>query len=241
MSNANRIKLNKNKLKNLYTNIIKVLGLKGKISAKLDITSKTLDEYLNKASEYLDIYDEKLEPIYDINADFVEEKYESNKKEMLEEFLSSQGLSNVGDKYRHAFDSYCFRQKELEKEKYIYYLEQDYLDNITLSENDDEDKKIKLLILFKRIYDRAQLAIDEENCGNIDKHIKSSKNVGLAFKFLEKRNREDLADTPQVHKIEGGITHNISSFAQLANMIQEQKTKMIETSEEIIDVEFEKE
>lgn len=237
---ANGIRLSKYKLKHLYQNIIRVLGLKGKIAGKLDINVKTLGEYLSLGEIYIEDYEDKISEIFEIETDFIDDKYESSKNEILEQFLKAQGIGALGDKYRHVFDSFFFRMRETEREKYIYYMEQEILNNIKLSENPEEDEKIKLLILFRRIYDRAQLAVDEENCGNIDKHIKSSKNVGLAFKLLEKRNKDDLGEQPKTLTGEVNVNHNIKSFAELANMIQEQQRKMItQQPEQVIDAEYE--
>ncbi len=239
-NNLYKIKLNKYKLKNLYSNILKVLGLKNRIASILNISTKTLDEYISLSNEYIETYDSMLEEMFEIDTSHIDDKHDSNREELQQEYLEKNGMQSVGDKYKHLFDSFIFRKREEEKHKYMYYLEQEFLDNITLSENEDEDKKIKILILFKRIWDRAQLTLDSELCATVDRHSKSSKNVGLAFKLLEKRNREDLSDNQQKHSGEINVNHNITSFAELANMIQRQRREMIEQKDEnIIDIEYE--
>ena len=245
-ANDHKIKLNKYKLRNLYDNIIKVLGIKTKIAMILNVSTLSLDSYLKQSLEYVDQYYDKIEDMFDIDVSHIDKQYEQENEQVLDEFLQKHQLGSVGDKYKHLYTSYLFRRIESEKHKYIYYLEQDFLDNIKLSDNKDEDNKIKLLILFRRIWDRANLTIDSELCSTVDRHSKSSKNAGLAFKLLERRNQEDLGSTQkQTHEYNGNINvnHQISSFAQYANMIQAEQQKYIEKNDtlcDIVDVEYEK-
>lgn len=197
MGNENSIKLNKYKIKSLFKNIRKLNGGKNLLARKLNITSPTLDEYLKTGQELLDQNEDKLIDIYDINIDEIDEELSKTKQDYVEEFLELEGGldSVISDKNKNAFEVFFIDKKENMKEQIIYDYQKEIIDNIKWSEDEKENEKIRMLILFKLIYDRAQMSLDEELLYLKNKYAKnSSRNLSYLIKDLERRNKEDFGE-----------------------------------------------
>lgn len=249
MSTQHRLKITKNQIKFLYKNILKY-QLKGLICKKLGIESHTIDSYLTQGKEYIETYFDYIEDILDIqnSADFIEEEFESLDRQELEcEFLNETGYSNIGDKYKSQFDNWLFVKLEKKKEEYIYSEQEKIFDTLKISENEDENRKIILLIKFKLIWDRAHIALSSEYLEPIKRYSKTSKHLSQGMKMLETLNKEDFkkdSDEVQQNNTQNIFTGKVS-FVQLSlkakelGMFGESKEpeKIIDASHLIKDIE----
>lgn len=236
MSNEFNIKLNPYKIKYLFQNLIKVKCMKSSMAKRLGIQTVALDSYLNQGYEYCEKFEGILEPVLYIDTSTMEEDFNSRRNEFRNEFLESSGLSNIGDKYRNTFESHFYWMKEYKKEEYIYKLQKEFVESYKFSNNEDENKKIRMLILFRKIWDRASICLEDFLYSNVDKALPSTKHVNVNMKFIEKLSPEDWAEQPKQLEVKGSVNHNMN-FAQISNMLAEQK--MLE-NKDVVDVEFEK-
>lgn len=195
MSNEFHIKLNGYKIKHLFRNIRKLNGGKNLLAKKLGITTSTLDEYLKTGQELLDNFEDKLQPIYELDIDAIDDEISERKNEFIDSFLLLENAKMLSDKNKNAFEVYFIDKKENLKEEYIYNFQKQIIENIKWSDNELENKKIILLMLFKLIYDRGQMSLDEELLYLKNKYSKSSsKHVAIVVKDLERRNKEDFGE-----------------------------------------------
>ena len=236
MSNEFHIKLNPYKIKHLFRNIRKLNGGKNLLAKKLGITPATLDDYLKSGQDLLDKFDDKLQPIYELDIDAIDDEITAQKSDFIEGFLTQEGSNAISDKNRNAFEVYFIERKEQLKESYIYDFQKQIITNITWSENELENKKIILLMLFKLIYDRAQMSLDEELLYLKNRYAKSSsKHVAIVVKDLERRNKEDFGEKKELVDNTKAL-----SFNQIKGLLKHNTAKMLpDNEEEIIDVEVE--
>lgn len=238
MSNEFNIKINNYQIYHLFNNIRKLEGAKTLLAKKLRITPMTLDDYLKQGDNYLEKYKDELSEIYDIDIDGIDESLENTKMDYIEEFLEKEGLNNscISDKNKNAFMIYFYNKKERIKELQIMSYQKPIIDNIKFSDNELEDSKIRMLIMFKLIYDRAQMSIDEELLYLKSKYGKtSSKNVNMIIHDLERRNREDFEKVKEQPQTQQAITLNqINNFTQISveqdkalGLLQEGNDKVI--------------
>lgn len=241
MSNEFHIKLNGYKIKHLFRNIRKLNGGKNLLSKKLGITPATLDDYLRSGQELLDKFDDKLQPIYEIDIDGLDEELTKTKKDYIQEFLDLDGSQMISDKNKNAFEVFFIDKKENLKESYIYNFQKEIINNIQWSENELENKKIVLLMLFKLIYDRAQMSLDEELLYLKNKYAKSSsKHLGFVVKDLERRNKEDFGEVKDNTDNQKMITYNqTNNFTQFCVEFDKMHGLLEKKNEDVIDVETE--
>ena len=246
MSNEFHIKLNPYKIKHLFRNIRKLNGGKNLLAKKLGITPATLDDYLKSGQDLLDKFDDKLQPIYEFAID---DEITAQKSDFIEGFLTQEGSNAISDKNRNAFEVYFIERKEQLKESYIYDFQKQIITNITWSENELENKKIILLMLFKLIYDRAQMSLDEELLYLKNRYANSSsKHVAIVVKDLERRNKEDFGEKKELvdntkalsfNQI-NNFTHYSIEYDKSKGLLKHNTAKMLpDNEEEIIDVEVE--
>lgn len=249
MSNEFHIKLNPYKIKHLFRNIRKLNGGKNLLAKKLGITPATLDDYLKSGQDLLDKFDDKLQPIYELDIDAIDDEITAQKSDFIEGFLAQEGSNAISDKNRNAFEVYFIERKEQLKESYIYDFQKQIITNITWSENELENKKIILLMLFKLIYDRAQMSLDEELLYLKNRYAKSSsKHVAIVVKDLERRNKEDFGEKKELidntkalsfNQI-NNFTHYSIEYDKSKGLLKHNTAKMLpDNEEEIIDVEVE--
>jgi hypothetical protein len=249
MSNEFHIKLNPYKIKHLFRNIRKLNGGKNLLAKKLGITPATLDDYLKSGQDLLDKFDDKLQPIYELDIDAIDDEITAQKSDFIEGFLTQEGSNAISDKNRNAFEVYFIERKEQLKESYIYDFQKQIITNITWSENELENKKIILLMLFKLIYDRAQMSLDEELLYLKNRYAKSSsKHVAIVVKDLERRNKEDFGEKKELidntkalsfNQI-NNFTHYSIEYDKSKGLLKHNTAKMLpDNEEEIIDVEVE--
>lgn len=250
MSNEYHIKLNGYKIKHLFKNIRKLNGGKNLLAKKLGITPATLDDYLKSGQELLDNFDEKLQPIYELDIDAIDEDLTAQKQEFVDGFLQAEGGNVLSDKNRNAFEVYFIEKKEQLKESYIFNFQKQIIDNIQWSENELENKKIVLLMLFKLIYDRAQMSLDEELLYLKNRYAKSSsKHVAIVVKDLERRNKEDFGEVKNDDKQKAITFNQFNNFTHYSiehdkahGILKQNPTKYLpdnENDEDIIDAEYE--
>lgn len=193
MTNEFKVKINTYKLKYLFNNIRKLQGAKGLLAKKLNMSSVTLDDYLKRGQELLDKYDEQLEEIYDIDIETLDDEISKTKNNYIDEFLEKEIDNTISDKNRNLFEIFFINKKEQLKEDYIYKYQKNIIENIKWSDNESENRSIILLMLFKLIYDRAQMSLDEELLYLRNRYSKtSSRNISIIVKDLERRHKEDF-------------------------------------------------
>lgn len=246
MGNEYQIKLNTYKINHLFKNIRKLNGGKNLLAKKLGITPATLDDYLKQGDDYLAKFDDKLQPIYDLDIDGIDEEIVNHKGEFVEEFLVQEGSQMLCDKNRNAFEVYFIEKKENIKEQTIFKYQKDIIDTLKWSDNDLENHKIKLLMLFRLIYDRAQMSLDEELLYLKNRYSKtSSKHVAIVVKDLERRNKEDFGEVKENPDNQKNITFNqINNFTHFSlemekqlGILKKNETPLIEDNEEdVIDI-----
>lgn len=248
MSNEFHIKLNGYKIKHLFKNIRKLNGGKNLLAKKLGITTATLDDYLKTGQELLDEFDEKLQPIYELDIDAIDDEISTHRNEFIDEFLALENSKVLSDKNKNAFEVYFIDKKENLKESYIYDFQKEIICNMKWSENELENKKIILLMLFKLIYDRGQMSLDEELLYLKNRYAKSSsKHVAIVVKDLERRNKEDFGEDKAPSDNQKVLTFNqFNNFTHFSiqhdkanGLLKKNEVKQISTNydENIIDVE----
>ena len=227
MGNEFNIKLNSYKIQHLFKNIRKLNGGKNLLAKKLGITTNTLDEYIKSGQEFLDTYDEQLQPIYELDIDGIDDEITAHKSEYIQKFLELDGTTTLSDKNKNAFEVYFIEQKELMKERIIFDFQKQIITNIKWSDNELENKRIILLMLFKLIYDRGQMSLDEELLYLKNKYAKtSSKHVAIVVKDLERRNKEDFGEEKNTtDNSKTMILNQFNNFTHFA--IQHDKAKGI--------------
>lgn len=213
MSSEFNIKLNKYKLNHLFKNIRKLNGGRGLLARKLGITPATLDEYLKTGKEYLEKFSEQLLPIYELDIDAIEDEIESRKSCYIENFLLETGEKIISDKNKNAFEVYFYDIREKQKENIIYQFQKEIIEKIQWSDNDKENEKIQILMLFALIYDRGQMSLDEELLYLKNRYAKtSSKHVGIIVKDLERRNKEDFGEEPKTEQKQITVNQQFNNF-----------------------------
>ena len=114
--------------------------------------------------------------------------------------------------------------------------------NIKWSDNELENKKIILLMLFKLIYDRGQMSLDEELLYLKNRYAKtSSKHLGFLNKDLERRNKEDFGEKKEEENKNvtfnqiNNFTHFCIEYDKAKGILKKNDTESI--PDNIIDVE----
>ncbi len=235
------IEITRAKLNSLFHNIRKLDGGYNLIARKLRFSLSTLDSYLKQGKMYLEEFKDVFpNEFLDLDTEFIDDDFELRKQDIKQEFMLKEDINALGDKYRNAFEVYFYGLREKAREKYIYEEQKQFIESYNFSEISDLNEKIKLLIQFKLIFDRAQMSIDEEKLYLKSKYSKaSSKHLGVIVKDIERRNPEDFG-TPEKEKEEKvqqiGTINNIFQLVQALDNSQGALTK----KDDVIDVEYEK-
>lgn len=238
------IEITRAKLNNLFHNIRKLDGGYNLIARKLRFSVSTLDNYLKQGKMYLEEFKDVFpNEFLDLDTEFIDDDFELRKQDIKQEFMLKEDINALGDKYRNAFEVYFYGLREKAREKYIYDEQKVFMESYEFSDISDLNEKIKLLMQFKLIFDRAQMSIDEEKLYLKSKYSKaSSKHLGVIVKDIERRNPEDFG-TPEKEKEEKvqqiGTINNIFQLVQALDNSQGMLSAQKENKEEIIDVEFE--
>lgn len=244
MGTEHSIEITRAKLNSLFHNIRKLDGGYNLIARKLRFSTSTLDSYLKQGKEYVEEFKENFpDEFFDIDTEFIDDDFELRKQDIKREFMLKEDINALGDKYRNAFEVYFYGLREKAREKYIYEKQKEFIESYEFSDIPDLNEKIKLLIQFKLIFDRAQMSIDEEKLYLKSKYSKaSSKHLGVIVKDIERRNPEDFG-TPEKEKEEKvqqiGTINNIFQLVQALDNSQGMLTAQTKDKEDIIDVEFE--
>lgn len=241
MGTEHSIEITRAKLNSLFHNIRKLDGGYNLLARKLRFSNTTLDNYLKQGKLYIDEYiDIFPDEFFDLDTEFIDADFELRKQDIKQEFMKKEDINALGDKYRNAFEVYFYGLREKAREKYIYEQQKEFIESYEFSDNEDLNEKIKLLIQFRLIFDRAQMSIDEEDLYLKHKYSKaSSKHLGVIVKDIERRNPEDFG-TPEKEKEEKvqqiGVQNN-NIFNLVRNL--ENAKEALTMKEDIIDVEFE--
>jgi len=226
------------KLNSLFHNIRKLDGGICLLAKKLRFNVATLNDYLKQGKMYLEQNRETF-PIdfYDTDTEFIDADFEVQRQNIKQEFMLKEDINALGDKYRNAFEVFFYGLREKAREEYIYLEQKSFIENYSFSENKALDEKMKLLIQFKLIFDRAQMSIDEEKLYLKAKYSKaSSKHLGVIVKDIERRNPEDFG-TPEKEEKSVQQIGTINNIFQLVQALDE--NKQIGQKDDIIDVEYE--
>lgn len=248
MSKEHSTEVTRAKLNSLFHNIRKLDGGYNLIARKLRFSTSALDNYLKQGKEYLEEFKENFpDEFFDLDTEFIDDDFELRKQDIKQEFMLKEDINALGDKYRNAFEVYFYGLREKAREKYIYEEQKEFIESYEFSDIPDLNEKIKLLIQFKLIFDRAQMSIDEEKLYLKSKYSKaSSKHLGVIVKDIERRNPEDFG-TPEKEKEEKvqqiGTINNIFQLVQALDNSQGLLPAQLEKNkdENIIDVEYESE
>ena len=242
---ANICKLNKAKVNNLFKNVRRLQGGKNLLCKQLHINPATLNEYLKIGAEQLEKNEELFEDVLDFDEWEIDDEFENNRDTIRETYLEQTGFETISDKNRNAFEVYFIQQREIYKELKIREIQDQIMEDNSFSEDKDEDRKIKLYIAFKLIYDRAQMSLDKELLYLKERYAKtSSKHVGILVKDLERRNKEDFGDDKNDKETTKQIT--VNNYTNLLDVCiaREQADKLlsdrngnIHNDDDVIDIE----
>lgn len=242
---ANTFKLNKTKINNLFRNIRKLQGGKNLLCKQLHINYATLNEYLRIGGEYLEQYEELFEEVLDFDEYEIDDEFENSRDRIRNLYLDQTGFEAISDKNRNAFEVFFIQNREQYKENEIRKIQDKIMEDNLFSDDKEEDKKIKLYIAFKLIYDRAQMSLDKELLYLKERYAKtSSKHVGILVKDLERRNKEDFGEEKNDKETTKQITiNNTTNLLALCREYEQAKGLLpnsnvnVHNSDDIIDVE----
>ena len=233
------ISISRSKLEYLFHNVRKLDGARHGLARKLRISSSLLDNYLNLGQEYINKYNDRLSKILDIDTEFVEENFELKKNEIKEKFLKKTEEVGISDRNRGAFDVYYYDCLCKHIEKYVYEMQKNVIENTEFETDKKLNKKIKILIQFKLVYDRAQLSLLEEKLYLKAKFSKtSSKHLGVIIKDLERHSPEDFVAPEKEKEKSVQQIGTINNIFQLVQALDNNK-QQIEQKEDIVDIEYE--
>jgi hypothetical protein len=245
MGTEHSIEITRAKLNSLFHNIRKLDGGYNLIARKLRFSVSTLDNYLKQGKIYLEEFKGVFpNEFLDLDTEFIDDDFELKKQDIKQEFMLKEDINALGDKYRNAFEVYFYGLREKAREKYIYEEQKEFIESYEFSDISELNERIKLLIQFKLVFDRAQMSIDEEKLYLKSKYSKaSSKHLGVIVKDIERRNPEDFG-TPEKEKEEKvqqiGVQNNtVFNLVRNLENAQGMLTAQTENKEDIIDVEFE--
>ena len=242
MGTEHAISITRIKLNYLFKNIRKLGGAKNALADKLNISYTIFDNYLKWGKDYIEKYKDMLGDILDLDTEFLEENFELKKYEVKEDFLNKTEEAGISDRNRGAFDVFYYDAMCKHTEQYIYEYQKNVIENTIFETDEDLNEKIKILMQFRLIYDRAQLSITEEDIYLKHKFTKSSsKHVGVVIKDLERRCPEDFAmpEKEKEAKTQLSVTFG-DIFAWSSHLEEIHPCKQIEQKEDVIDVEYEK-
>lgn len=221
---ANTFKLNKTKVNNLFKNIRRLQGGKLLLCKQLHINIGTLDSYLKQGAEYLEKNEELFEEVLDFDEWEIDDEFENNRDNIRNLYLDQNDFECISDKNRNAFEVFFIQHREVYKEQKIREIQDRILEENTFSEDKEEDKRIKLYIAFKLIYDRSQMSLDKELLYLKERYAKtSSKHVNILVKDLERRNKEDFGEEKQEKETKHvtNITNNLLTICREYEKAQE--------------------
>lgn len=243
MGTEHSVEITRAKLNSLFHNIRKLDGGYNLLAKKLRFSDTTLDNYLKQGKSYIEEYKDIFpDEFFDLDTEFIDADFDLKKQDIKQEFMNKEDINALGDKYRNAFEVYFYGLREKDREKYIYEQQKEFIESYEFSDNENLNEKIKLLIQFRLIFDRAQMSIDEEKLYLKAKYSKaSSKHLGVIVKDIERRNPEDFG-TPEKEKEEKvQQIGTINNIFQLVQALDNSQGVLIPTknNEDIIDAEFE--
>ena len=242
MAKEYSVEITRAKLNSLFHNIIKLDGGYNSLARKLRFSTSTLDSYLKQGEQYLEQFKEIFpDEFFDVDTEFIEDDFELKKQDIKQEFMLKEDINALGDKYRNAFEVYFYELREKSREKYIYEEQKEFIESQNFSEIPDENEKIKLLIQFKLIYDRAQMSLLEEKLYLKSKYSKaSSKHLGVIVKDIERHAPEDFGEPEKVKEEKVQQIGTINNIFQLVQALDSSQGALT-MKEDVIDVEYNKE
>lgn len=193
-------------------------------------STSTVKNYLIAGERYQAKYEDTLTDLFGIYAGEYEDIFNEHYVEYEDLFCMKHDLEDgkIPDKLKPSFDRFMMKSKFEFIEKHVSQDEDKVFDSVTLSEDPERDKEIKLYIKFYRVYTRARAFKESTYIEYLDSHANTSKNVGISFKMLEKLNKEDFGETPKEVNISGGIGVQHYSVIDLA-IEEEAKAQLGET------------
>ena len=199
----------------------------------------TVRNYIKTGTLLEEEFSNKLEDLDLLLPYTYEQVFEQRREEFEAEFAQLYDLepnTPIPDRLYARHEAFILDKKRNFIERKIEAKEQEILDNIELSEDENLDRDYKLLIRFARIYNRCRCMIEMGLLSSVTKHGMSSKNAQLGFKLLQSYNKEEFADT-QVVNHNGTVDVNTKSILAIALQQEKQQKALIESkNENVIDV-----
>ena len=181
------------------------------IARKLGIRSlMTFNKYLDLGSEYIDKFENLLNEhdFFDIDLSEFEDEWSGLLEFKETEFKQKYKIESIFPKYSDRFFDWYEKERTLFLEKILFQKEKNILKEITFDEKDEQvNEDIKLLILFNRIYERADMASFANDKDIFDKAKVDPKNIKYVENRLKKKDKDEFQEDP-LPKQE--VQHNIS-------------------------------
>lgn len=198
----------------------------------------TVKNYIRTGEVLQDEFSDKLEELDMILPYFYEQAFEQRIEEYEAEFAQLYNIepnTPIPDRLYVRHENFILDKKRNFVERKIEAKEQEVLDNIVLSEDEQTDREFKLLIRFSRIYHRCRCMVEMSLLSSVTKHGMTSKNAQLGYKLLQNYNKEEFADTQTVNHTG---TVDINSKSILAIAIQQEKEKKLleQQKQQVIDI-----
>lgn len=168
--------------------------------------------------------------------------FEQRKPEFETEFKILYNVEEdkpIPDRLWTRYNDYIAEERDKFVEGNLERKEKEILSRITLSEDEETDRNFKLLIRFKRIYDRARCTLEIDLLNSVTRNGKTAKNAPLGFKLLQTYNKEDFGETQTVNHT-GTIEVNNNSVISMAlayekeqRLIKEKKDRQVLDAKEL--------
>lgn len=241
MGKTNKILLTKQKLRQVFDIAINTAPTPKYIAYGLGIRSiDTIKSWILIGMNLQENFEDKLDGLYDISPWHYRNIWEQSKKlEADAEFRQIHQLepdTPISDRQKLDYNMFLAKHRETFVERNIERLEWEYLEDITLSDDETIDNEYKLFILFERIFTRAKTVVEMGLLEAVNKHSKTSKNIALGYKMLQTYNQSDFGEIQTINHTGVVEVNNRSILSMALNYEREQKERLEQKETQIIDV-----
>lgn len=195
----------------------------------------TVKNYIHTGEVLQEEFADKLEDLDMILPYFYEQAFEQRIEEFEAEFAQLYNLepnTPIPDRLYARHENFILDKKRNFIERKMEAREQEILDDVILSDDEQTDKEFKLLIRFSRIYHRCRCMVEMSLLSSVTKHGMTSKNAQLGYKLLQNYNKDEFADTQTVNHT-GAVDINNKSILAIA-IQQEKEKKLLEAQKQNI-------
>jgi AraC-like DNA-binding protein len=220
-----RIDTLKTRIKKVYDAVFEN-EVKTMIASRLKISATTLNKWLNLGDNLNTSFCDTLEEICEVQ-DLTEVFGDEYKHTLAEHYMEEEAIEDIRACLKnYKFIEHLEESKRKDTERLTFAFEEKAIKAHKFCEDSEDNTAIQLLLMFFRTYMRAFDDRNEFYLRSIQKHSKTSKNVGLAEKSLKRRLPEEFGDSPSIVKHEGEIRID---FIQQALDYEAQKEKTKQT------------